>query len=170
MKYKILKYGILALLICSCSVQKKSTKTKQNILEKKDLISETFRTITERFEGEQLNTDILPVDQRKKDAFGNLKDFFTTQKKGNLKKTIHYKKDGNVSVKVKQIDMKRVIVESVKIKDKGVISTENKVKEKWKTESVRPLYILLGFLYIFLAFLLYRIIKKYNAFKKKKLQ
>ena len=164
MKYKILKFGILALLICSCSVQKKSTKTKQNILEKKDLISETFRTITERFEGEQLNTDILPVDQRKKDAFGNLKDFFTTQKKGNLKKTIHYKKDGNVSVKVKQIDMKRVIVESVKIKDKGVISTENKVKGKQKTESVS------GSLYIYLAFLLYIIIKEYNAFKKKKLQ
>lgn len=158
MKNKLIIYAFGALItLSSCSIQKQSVKKKEKIVEQKDFISETFRTITERFEGEELNTDILPVSERQKDAFGNLKEFFTTQKEGNLKKTIHYKKDGNVSVQVKQLDLTRVIQESIKEEDNGAIVTETKEKES-------------GSLFIYLAFAafgLYIAIKEYNGYKRK---
>lgn len=166
MKTKITTYTIGALIILSsCSIQKESAKKKEKIVDKKDLVTETFRTITERFEGEELNTDILPVSERQKDALGNLKEFFTTQKQGNLKKVIHYKKDGNVSVQVKQFDLKRVIQESVKTEDKGTTTNETKEKENLKKESVS------GSLFIWIAFAvfgLYILIKEYNGFRKRK--
>ena len=69
MKTKLITYTLL-LFLCSCSIKKEATKKKVDIVEKKDFISESFRTITERFEGEQLNTDVLPISMRKRDGMG----------------------------------------------------------------------------------------------------
>ncbi len=149
MKNKILVYVTTLILFSSCSIQKQATKKKTSTIDKKDFVSETFRTITEKFEGEELNTDILPVSQRQKDAFGNLKDFFEEQTKGNLKTTVYYKADGSATVKAKQIELTRTTKEAVKTEDNGTVETEVKEKEKLKEEKVSStifLWIAIGVL------------------------
>lgn len=163
------------LIFSSCEITKRATKEKIETEKETttdnqiDKVNES-KTVTERtVEGGNIRTQIIPIEDRERDATGAIKELVQEIKDGGLTKTIYYKPDGSVDVDCRLAEMfERIEQENIERDNSIITIVENleqqiKAKDSEKTEEVKDSFIWAGMIGIVLVlglgqFLAFRIL------------
>lgn len=166
---------LIGMIGCESSKQAVKNKTSTELQteqdEKRNVTNES-KKITERIvEGGFLKSDIIPLEERERDASGAIKELIDEIKDGGLTKTVYYRPDGSVSIECKLAEMFERTQEESRQTDLSIINRVEELaqsikdKDSLKETSTKDsfiwaLFVSVLFIMFFAMFLFYKIIDK----------
>lgn len=134
------------IMFFSCDTTKKAIKSKKETTTQNDIAKESSEVIETKREGGTLKTDIIPYEERERDANGDIKELVQTLKDGGLTKTIYYKPDGKVDVECTADEIWTRIEKKLNERDNSLTEKQSKDKDQLKEVDFQSEIILYGFI------------------------
>jgi len=141
-------------LFTGCDIKKQAIKSKAEVQEQTDTVETATKVTEEKREGGQIQTPIIPYEDRERDTSGAIKELIQEIKDGGLTKTITYRPDGGVDVECTADEIWVRIEEQLEKRESKQRAEETLQKQKEKEESFDStafLYGVLGFAVIVLG-------------------